>query len=124
MKKVNLLKTLICFIIIMPFNVRAEPVFSSGSNDAFNVVERDRVQDLVKIYETELDLTDKDILNFKMEREWLYLKISMIQDQNREPPGALKESRTYLTQKIAAAQTRKSQLKALIQSPTGATLNN
>jgi outer membrane protein OmpA-like peptidoglycan-associated protein len=116
MKKVTLLKTLLCFILIIPFHVRAEPVSSSGSNDAFIVVERDRLLDLVKTYETELELTDRDILNLKMEREWLYLKIAMIQDQNRLPPEVLTESRNLLTQKIVAAQTRKNQLMALVQT--------
>ncbi|WP_041273445.1 OmpA/MotB family protein [Desulforapulum autotrophicum] len=115
MRKVTLLKTLICFIILMPFNVQAEPVSSSDSSDAFKLVERDSILDLVKSYETELDLTDKDILNFKMEREWLYLKISTIQDQNRLPPEVLKASRSALNQKIMTAQARKKQLMELIQ---------
>lgn len=116
MRTVNLLKTLLCFIILMPFNVQAQPVSSSGSNHAFKIVERNRILDLVKSYETELSLTEKDILNLKMEREWLYLKISTIQDQNRLPPEILKASRRELNQEIVAAQTRKKQLIELIKS--------
>ncbi len=116
MKKVNLFIPLICFIIIMPFMVRAEPVASSFSSAPFKRVEREQIQALVETYEMQLALTDRDISNLEMEREWLSLKISRIQDQGRQPFGGLNEAARDLTRKIAAAQKRKNQLMGLIQA--------
>lgn len=115
MKKVNIVKILFCFVIILPLNAWYEPVSSFAGKGAFPIIERDVVNDQVKEYETQLEFIENDILNLKLEQEWLYLKISNIHDQNRLPPQELKESRKALTQKIAAAQAIKNRLLEFIQ---------
>lgn len=122
MKKINYLKILfyfMSFIVMVPFHLLAEPVSSPDNKGSFPVVERDTVHDMVREYETELESLNNELLNLKRDREWLYLKISSIQDQNRFPPQVLIESRINLTQKIVAAQKRKNRLLEFIQTHKG-----
>ena len=111
-----MIRALFCFTIILPFNAWGEPVSSFSGKGLFPIIERDMINDQVKEYEAQLEIIENDILNLKMEQEWLYLKISAIQEQNRLPPQAFKESRRELNQKIAAAQAKKNRLVEFIQA--------
>ena len=117
MKQITLLNAafyLLIFLFIMPFHSFAGPV-SSYSKNAFPVIERDTTHDTIREYETQLDFLNSELLNLRMDREWICLKIARIQDQNRLIPQRLKEYRINLTKKIIGAVKNKNRLIKLIK---------
>lgn len=106
------------FGLLSPPKAFCEPV-SSDSGKVFPIIERDTTHDTVREYEAELDMLNEDLLRLKADKEWLYLKIFRIQDQNRIVPQDLKESRINLTRKIAVVLKKKERVIQLIRKHRG-----
>jgi len=114
MKPRNPVFFLLISLFFLPVISFSEPVSSNTNQEAFPVIERDTTQDTIHTYETKLGFLNNDILDLKMEREWLCLKIARIQNQNRIVPQVLIDSRINLTKKIVSAIKNKNKLHQLI----------